>query len=167
MSSPSLPPSSKTSSAAAPTATPEITVRFAETDHDAVAIHRFLLVVAGPAMRCPVNPVKSFEEVCRVIAQEAALMAIADGFLVGTLGIIKPTWWYGDGDFLTDRWHFVLPDHRHGAVDKALMEEAYRLAGDAGLEFIDQGKIRERRGKLLMFPRVHTPSGTLSNHLKD
>lgn len=118
-------------------------------------------------MRCPVNPIKSFEEVVRVIANEAALMAIVDGFLVGTLGIIKPTWWYGDGEFLTDRWHFVLPDHRHGAVDKALMAEAQLLADAAGLEFIDQGKIRERRGKLLMFPRAHTPSDTLSNHLKD
>lgn len=162
-----MPHFSKTSSAAAPTATPEITVRFAETDHDAVAIHRFLLVVAGPAMRCPVNPIKSLEEVCRVIAQEAALMAIVDGFLVGTLGIIKPTWWYGDGAFLTDRWHFVLPDHRHGAVDEALMEEAFKLADNAGLEFVDQGKIRERRGKLLAFPRVHVPSSTLTNHPKD
>lgn len=162
-----MPLSSETCSAGAQTATPEIIIRFAETDHDAVAIHRFLLVVAQPAMRCPVNAVKSFEEVCRVIAQEAAIMAIVDGFLVGTLGIIKPTWWYGDGDFLTDRWHFVLDDHRHGVVDKALMEEAFKLADDAGLEFIDQGKIRERRGKLLCFPRVHTPPSTLSNHLKD
>lgn len=102
-----------------------------------------------------------------MIAQEAALMAIIDGMLVGTLGIIKPTWWYGDGDFLTDRWHFVLDEHRNGPVDKALMDEAFKLADDAGLEFVDQGKIRERRGKLLAFPRVHVPSSTLTNHLKD
>ena len=84
-------------------------------------------------------------------------MAIVDGFLVGTLGVIRPTWWYGHGQFLTDRWHFVLPEHKHGPVDEALMREARMLADDAGLEFIDQGKVRERRGKLLMMPRVYTP----------
>lgn len=108
-------------------------------------------------MRGGVDPIKSFEEVCRVIAQEAAIMAIVDGFLVGTMGIIKPTWWYNTTEFLTDRWHFVLPEHHHGPVDEALMREAEMLADSSGLEFIDQGKIRKRRGKLLMMPRVYTP----------
>ncbi len=146
-----------------PTAPPDpekVVIRFATTDDEVIALHRFLLIVAKPAMRCPVDPVKSMEEVFRVCAQEAGIMAILDDKLVGTLGVMKAQWWYGiDGqnDFLTDRWHFCLPQFYHTAVDRRLMEEAQSIADAAGLEFIDQGKLHERRGKLLMMPRVHVP----------
>src|SRR6184192_3504775 len=108
---PSLPHSSPTSKTAEPSSRPDaIEIRYAMTDDDVIAIHRFLLVVAQPAMHCPVDPHKSLLEVLRVAKEEAALMAVKDGMLVGTMGIIKPTWWYGQGEFLVDRWHFVLPD---------------------------------------------------------
>lgn len=136
-------------------------IRYASTDDDVIAIHRFLLVVAQPAMHCPVNAEKSLHEVIRVAAQEAAIMAVVDGFLVGTMGIIKPTWWYGDGEFLTDRWHFVLPDHHHGPVNDALVAEAIAIADGAGLKFFHQGKARPmKNGVHLMMPRVYTPEST-------
>lgn len=128
-----------------------------------IAIHRFLLMVAMPAMLCPVNPVKSLQEVIRVAKYEAAIMAIVGGNLVGTMGIIRPTWWYGDEDFLTDRWHFVLPNLWHSPVNDLLLEEAFAIADAAGLKFIHQGKIRERNGKRMMMPRVYVPeSATVS-----
>jgi nucleotide-binding universal stress UspA family protein len=156
-SQPSLPPSSPISPEAAATKQPEI--RFAVTDDDVIAIHRFLLVVAAPAMLAPVSAVKSLHEVFRVAAQEAAIMAIVDGFLVGTLGLMKVDWWYSDeGSFLTDRWHFVLPQHKHGPIDKALLNEARAIADDAGLPFVNQGKIRRLKdGSHLMTPRVYFP----------
>jgi hypothetical protein len=135
-----------------------VEIRFATTDDDVIAIHRFLLVVAQPAMHCPVNPEKSLHEIIRVAKFEAAVMAIVDGFLVGTMGIIKPTWWYGDGEFLTDRWHFVLPNLHHGPVNAALAAEAHAIADAAGLKFFHQGKARElKNGVRLMMPRIYVP----------
>ncbi len=111
-------------------------------------------------MRCEVDIVGSLNEVTRVAAEEAAIMAIVGDHLVGTLGLIKAGWWYGkpgENLFLTDRWHFCLPHLYHTTVDARLMAEAEMLANASGLEFIDQGKLRERRGKLLMMPRVIVP----------
>ena len=125
-----------------------------------IAVHRFLLIVAQPAMRCPVDPVGSMEEVFRVAAQEAAIMAVLDDKLVGTLGVMKAEWWYGikgQRTFLTDRWHFCLPQFYHTAVDRKLIAEAEMLANQADLEFVDNGKLRERNGKLLLMPRVYVP----------
>lgn len=134
-------------------------IRFAETDDDVIAIHRFLLIVAAPALWGTVDVVKSLTEVIRVTKEEAAIMALVDGNLVGTMGIIKPVWWYGPDEFLTDRWNFCLPQFYHTEVEAALMREAYTLSEQTGLRFINQGKIRERKdGTGLMFPRIYTPS---------
>src|SRR5690349_11500050 len=97
----SLQRSSTTASEAAILAPSEATIRFAESEQDMVAIHQFLLAVAGPAMLCQVDPIKSLEEIMRVVAHEAALMLIKDGRLVGTMGIISPVWWYGNEKFMT------------------------------------------------------------------
>jgi hypothetical protein len=136
--------------------TPQISIRYASTDEDVCNIHRFLLIVARPAMRCPVNPIKSLNEIIRVAKYEVALMVIHNGVMVGTLGLIKPQWWYGDGEFLTDRWHFVLPSFDNTPTAAALLDEAKAIAGLAGLEFIHQGKIRKaRNGVVRMMPRAY------------
>lgn len=132
-------------------------IRAAETDDDVIAIHRFLLVVASPHLWGGVNVEKSLHEVIRVTKEEAALMAIVGGNLVGTLGLIKATWWYGDDEFLTDRWNFCLPQFYHTEVERALEGEAKAIAEAAGLPFINQGKLRRRKdGSGLMMPRIHT-----------
>jgi len=131
-------------------------IRYAETDDDVIAMHQFLLVVAQPAMRCQVNPIKSLQEIIRITKESVALMAIRNGHLVGTLGVMRATWWYGDADFLTDRWNFVLPQERNGEAGAMLMAEAEMIAEAAGLEFIDQGKMRRKKGgnNFLMMPRI-------------
>lgn len=135
-----------------------VIIRYAETDDDVIAMHRFLLVVAQPAMRCPVDPEASLLEMIRVTKEEVAIMAIKDGMLIGTMGLIRPSWWYGPKhSFLCDRWHFVLPEHHHGLANKLLIEEARKIAAMAGLEFIHQGKIREKGGALLMMPTAYPP----------
>lgn len=137
----------------------EIIIRPAETDDDVIAMHRFLLMVARPAMRCsPGDGTKSLYEIIRVTKEECALMAIKGGMLVGTMGIIRATWWYGDGDFLTDRWHFVLPQFWHSKVNTDLLALAKGIAEDAGLEFYHQGKARPAKdGSFLMMPRIYNP----------
>lgn len=149
----------------------DIEIRFAQTDVEVVAIHRFLCVVAMPMMRCPLDPVGSLHEIFRVAAKEAAMMAIIGDKLVGTMGVMKAEWWYGyagQSDFLTDRWGFILPSLNHSPVFDMLIEEAHALASAAGLEFIYQGRIRERHGKLMAFPRAYTPeSATLKPENED
>lgn len=160
---PSSPPSSQTLKLVEQVERPDaeiITTRYAETDDDVIAIHQFLLVVAQPAMRCPADPIASLEEIIRVTRDEVAIMAIMDGRLIGTLGLIRATWWYNPAyDYMVDRWHFVLPQFHHTSVERMLIAEADSIAEAAGLEFIDQGKIRERRGngarrKLMLMPRA-------------
>lgn len=121
-----------------------------------IAIHRFLLVVARPALLCQVNVQKSLLEVIRVTKEEVAIMAMRGDMLVGTLGLIRPVWWYGDDAFMTDRWNFCIDSEKHGGAGQLLEAEAKAIAGAAGLPFINQGKVRRRKdGSYLMFPRVH------------
>ena len=109
-------------------------------------------------MRCPVNVVKSLTEIIRVAKEEAAIMVMHGDTMVGTMGLIRPVWWYGDAAFLTDRWHFVLPAFMHTPTATRLMDEARAIADLAGLEFIHQGKIRgEKSGALRMMPTVYAP----------
>lgn len=131
-------------------------MRYAQNDDDVIAIHQFLLEHAKDAMRCPVNHEKSAREVWRVCSESVGIMVFVDGDLVGTLGLIDPEWWYGDGRFLTDRWHFMKPEFYHSAAAAALFDEAKKIAAEAGLEFIHQGKIRgEKSGALRMMPRAY------------
>lgn len=111
-------------------------------------------------MRVPVDGTSSLLEVIRVVNEEVAVMAIVDGRLVGSIGLISQDWWYNPNEsFLTERWHFVLPRFQNTIVNAELLSEAQRLADESGVEFIHQGKVRERKGsqpRLLMMPRVST-----------
>ena len=127
-----------------------------------VAIHRFLLVVAQPAMRCPVGIEKSLREVIRVARDEAAIMLMRGDMLIGTMGVMRATWWYGDGAFLTDRWHFCLPAVMNTPEAELLIEEAKAIGRIAGLEFIHQGKIRAaKNGVSRMMPRAYSPESAV------
>lgn len=137
----------------------EIEIRYAETDDDVIAIHKFLLVVAAESAVDGINVVKSLNEIIRVAKEGAALMAISGGVLVATLGVMKAEWWYNDSSFMTDRWHFCLPSFWHGTADKKLMEEAKTIAGLAGLRFVDNGKLRDgHNGVLRMTRRLYSPT---------
>jgi hypothetical protein len=113
--------------------TTDITIRFAESDQDVIAIHGFLCVVAGPMLPGSIDAHDSSVEVWRVVNHECALMAIDNrsGLLVGTLGLVKGKFWWGKQEFLGNRWFFTLPDS-HTA--KPLLEEGVRFAKDLGLE---------------------------------
>ena len=130
-------------------------LRYAESEPDMTAIHQFLLVVAEPVLQAPVDPLESLQEIIRVVRDEMALMLVHDGHLVGTMGVIQASWWYNPKvSFLTDRWHFTLPDIPP-AWGRMLLDEAVSVAERADLKFIHNGKIR--RGKTSvprLMPRV-------------
>lgn len=117
------------------------------------------MIVAQPALHCPVNVEKSLNEIVRVAKEGAAIMVLHNGILVGTLGLMKVTWWYGDGEFMVDRWHFVLPAFMNTPTADKLFDDAKEIAGIAGLEFIHQGKIRSaKNGVQRMTPRAYIPA---------
>jgi GNAT superfamily N-acetyltransferase len=112
-------------------------IRPAESDADALAIHRFLAAVATPVLHCPVNMEKSFAEVLRVVRDPDygfAYLALENGALVGTLGAIFVSWWYGDDHFFTDRWFFALPGRRWAGP--RLLAEADAIARAVGVPLI-------------------------------
>lgn len=122
----------------------DLVLRFAKDDADVVAIHGFLCVVMGPLLPGGVqaiDPNKSAVEVWRVVNQEAALMALHDDKLVGTLGIVKCDFWWGKGNFLASRWFAVLPDS--GAA-KPLLRAGLQIGKEAGLELHVYDETRER-----------------------
>lgn len=117
-------------------------LRYASGDADVVAIHAFLCIVAGPTLPGPIGPKDSATEVWRVVNDECALMAMQGDILVGTLGIIRPKWWWNnDCAFLVNRWFFALPGQGAGRL---LLDEGIKIATDAGLELhiIDEAKQR-------------------------
>jgi hypothetical protein len=89
----------------------DVPVRFADGDHDVVAIHGFLCVTMMPLLPCDIDPRNSSTEVWRVVNAECALMMIRDDKLVGTVGIVKVPYWFAKDEFyLANRWLSVLPD---------------------------------------------------------
>ena len=140
----------------------DIDISYAETDQDVIAIHRFLCVVSHPVLYCDIDPVESITEVDRVRKEGAAIMAKIDGELVGSLGLIKVKWWYGNARdpkafFLTDRWFFDIPTLHHRGVGTALKAEGAAVALSLTIPLIINGKMRrfDRSGVMFSKPEVH------------
>jgi hypothetical protein len=115
-------------------------IRPASSEQDARAIHRFLTAVAGPVLHCPIDDAKSLAEVRRVVADRdygfayLALEHAAKPRLVGTIGAIFVSWWYGADHFFTDRWFFALPGCRWAGP--RLLAEADAIARAVGVPLI-------------------------------
>jgi hypothetical protein len=121
----------------------DLTLRYASSDEDVVAIHAFLCTLALPTLPSEVDAKASATEVWRVVTQECALMAMQGNVLVGTIGIIQPKYWWGTGHFFVNRWFHALPGLGAGAL---MLREAVRIAKAAELELhiFDEGKQRYR-----------------------
>lgn len=123
-----------------------ISIRYAETDADVIAIHEFLCVVAGPTLPGPIDHKDSATEIWRVARESVAIMAISEERLVGTIGLIRPTfWWNAKLPFLANRWAFALPGSR---AWKPMLREATAIAVASGLEL---HVISEARGSVTIF----------------
>jgi GNAT superfamily N-acetyltransferase len=88
-------------------------------------------------LHCPIDPAKSLAEVRRVVFDRDygfAYLALDGDRLVGTLGAIFVSWWYGADHFFTDRWFFTLPAHRWAGP--RLLAEADAIARAVGVPLI-------------------------------
>lgn len=122
-----------------------ITIRYAETDAEVIAIHGFLCVVAGPTLPGPIDPKDSSLEVWRVVNHDVALLAMRGDLLVGTIGLVRPKFWWGKVHFLANRWFFALPGSGAG---KPLLDEAIAIARSSDLEL---HVFDETKGRLKIF----------------
>jgi hypothetical protein len=118
-------------------------IRGATSDDDALAIHRFLCAVAPPVLHCPIDQEKSLAEVRRVVCDRDygfAYLALEGTSLVGTIGAIFVSWWYGADHFFTDRWFFALPrspgTSSRGWAGPRLLAEADAIARAVGVPLI-------------------------------
>lgn len=137
----------------------EIAIRYAQTDEDVVAIHGFLCIVAGPTLPGDIDPKDSALEVWRVVNHDVALMAMRGDRLVGTIGIIRPKyWWNTKLGFLANRWLFTLP---HTRSAKPLLKEAKAIARASELELHIYD---ENRGRLVILNK--SPKRVLSHVLR-
>jgi len=112
-------------------------IRPAESEEDAILIFRFLCAMATPVLHCPIDPAKSFAEIRRVVGDRDygfAYLALENGMLVGTLGAIFVSWWYGEDHFFADRWFFTLKAARWAGP--RLLAEGDAIARDVGVPLI-------------------------------
>jgi len=117
-------------------------IRPAQSDDDSILIYQFLCAVAPPVLHCPIAHAKSLAEVRRVVCDRdygfAYLALEGDSRfgqrLVGTIGTIFVSWWYGDDHFFTDRWFFTLPGRRWAGP--RLLAEADAIARAVGVPLI-------------------------------
>jgi GNAT superfamily N-acetyltransferase len=136
---------------------PAVTIRFAQTDDDIVAIHRFMIAHAAAEMaEAEVDALIYMRTIHDTVREGAGLIAMIDGAIAGYLGLWKSQYDYSKASFLHDRGFYVLPAHR-GAVGAALLQEARAIAqeGELTLKIIDTNPNKQRRravtGQILGF----------------
>jgi hypothetical protein len=120
----------------------DIVIRYAESDADVIAMHGFLCVMAMPTLPAPIDPKDSATEVWRVTREDVALMAMRGDLLVGTLGLVRPNyWWNSKVGYLANRWFFTLPGQ---GIGKPLLKEAIgiAIASELELHIFDEAKGR-------------------------
>jgi GNAT superfamily N-acetyltransferase len=134
-----------------------VLIRFAQSDDDIVAIHRFMIAHAAAEMaEAEVDALIYWRTIQDTVREGAGLIAMIDGKIAGYLGLWKSRYDYSKAFFLHDRGFYVLPAHRGGAVGAALLQEARAIAqeGDLTLKIIDTNPSKRRRavtGQILGF----------------
>jgi len=142
-------------------AEPHVTFRVADSD-DILPLHRFLCLVAAPALIAPIDAEDSIAGVADVVnGNLIAFVAEINGEIVGSLGLVCPDLWYNRKvKFFTDRWFFIYPQLAHAGVGAGLQAEAHALAARAGVDLVIHGKM-SRRHRAVANGVVYQPLDTL------
>ena len=82
-----------------------------------------------------------------MVNHDVAIMAVRGDLMVGTMGIIQGTHWWGNVKFLANRWCFANPGSR---AWKPMLREAKAIAVASDMEF---HLIAEERGKITILNR--------------
>ena len=142
-----------------------VVIRYAKSDEDVVAMHRFLCIVVGPTLPGQIDAKDSVEEVWRCTNHDVALMAMRGPLLVGTLGIIQPSaWWNRKEKFLANRWLTTIPGSR---TLLPLIREGVAIAVASKLELHIYDETKERlvifnKNPLRQAARANEPKSSLA-----
>lgn len=132
----------------------EITIEYGGTDAECLEVHKFLCVVGGSSLLAPIDPNDSIAEIMRVSQEGACIIARdKDGYLIGSLGLIRVPWWYNTKThFLTNRWFSVWPQLKHLGVGVRLEAEAAVIGVKAGLPVVITSHAKRRKAAALTEP---------------
>ena len=145
---------------------PNVSIRYAETDDDIINLHKFLCVVAGANLPGKIDAKDSIEGVWECATNHVALMAMRDGWLIGTVGLVcVPSWWNHKVKYLANRWAFALPD---AGVWRPMLKEAKAIGVSSNMEvhiiseargtvtILNRNPLRDRPSILTAKPEVQT-----------
>lgn len=129
---------------------------------EAIELHLFLCVVAQPVLHAQIDANDSMAGVLNVLKDGFAITARINNEIVGSLGIIRASFWYNHAaHFMTDRWFFTYSAFRAGGehaglrVGQIMLAEAHAIAAQAGLPMIINGHQKPRgTGVTFTRPRV-------------
>jgi hypothetical protein len=93
-------------------------------------------------------------------------MAMRGDRLVGTIGLIKSTWWYSDDEFLTNRWNFCIESQKNYGAGPALEAEAKALAQGTGFHSSPIIVLHGRRFRRLPRATAFEPGLTLRSEFE-
>lgn len=148
-----------TSKSEALSATADLIIRAAQTEDDAIAVHRLFMVMGKEVAVASVNPVKTMHSILALVKGDtpgAILLAVRDDTLVGVMRIVQGDYWFSDELCLVERGWFVVPGERNNNVGPALLAEARALADMLQQTlYVTRMNPNKRRGSVLVFdPRT-------------
>jgi hypothetical protein len=101
-----------------------VTIERVGDDEESVkALFEFILPMSREVALAPVDIQNALANCYRTIADGSTFRAVENGEIVGSLGLARNAYWYGNGEefFLIDRWLYVRPDKRFGDVGIKLL----------------------------------------------
>lgn len=109
---------------------PRFTIDIASTDEPTfAAVFALLIEEHAESGFAPLNPRKTAEVCFRTLQQGMSLVARdADGTIIGSMGLVRETFWYSDAEHLQDVWLYVTPAWRRRGVGTMLLKAARAIA---------------------------------------
>lgn len=103
---------------------------------DISAMMRLMPIMAEEIAVTPVDPEKVKQKMLAVIEGGFVINAFLEGELVGSLGIVKDSFWYSSEPIMLELWTFVAPRHRHSRVVFYLLKSAKQAAHLLGMKLV-------------------------------
>jgi GNAT superfamily N-acetyltransferase len=130
------------------------------TPDDLEAVFQLLLVMHAENGIGRVDEPKARGAISEIIKNSGCLLAWQDNQIVGSVGLTMTSWWYSRGNFLTDMWFFVHPDHRTEGHATRLIGWMKSAADHSGVPVVlSVGTKTDALSKLKYFRKHLTPFG--------
>lgn len=145
-------------------------VRSNAGDREIAAIFRLLELMHAEVAIASMDRKKVKTMIGRCLDGGAVCIAMEDGKIVGTMGLLVTQFWYSDEWIVQEMWTFVHPDHRRSHHAKNLLMLAVGAGKQLGMPLVAGVTSTERtEGKCRLYRRHMTPFGAffISNAHKD